>query len=268
MGYQPSEVVGKHHSMFVVPGSITQGEYKAFWARLARGHFEQGTYHRMGKNRRDVWIDASYNPIMDPQGRPFKVVKYATDVTDRYLAVETLASTVSALSDSVSRVQQASRLVQKSEDIAKLGGGKLTQLVEDMENLSKSSQKVVEIISVVNEIALQTNLLALNASVEASRAGDAGRGFAVVAQEVRSLAQRTAAAAKQVKDLISQSVDQIQVNSDAVANSGDTMKDIVDSILEVNSLMDAISATTSSQANELQVVSDRLQGGGRNSKTR
>src|SRR5580704_7635604 len=297
LGYSLDEIKGQHHSMFVEPTYRQSSEYKLFWEKLGRGEYDAGQYKRIGKGGREVWIQASYNPIMDLNGKPFKVVKYATDVTASVKAsqalqqavsqvrdavesaknndltdrvplegkngeiealctgvnglLDTMASVIQKIKSSVREVssasaeiststtdlsqrteeqaasleetsasmeqmsatvkknaenaQQANQSAASTQDVADRGGQVVAKAVDAMARIEESSRKISDIIGVIDEIARQTNLLALNAAVEAARAGEAGRGFAVVASEVRSLAQRSSQAAKDIKDLITNS---------------------------------------------------------------
>ena len=193
MGYRADEVVGRHHSMFVTPEEARGAAYQEFWRKLREGRHDAGQYLRIGKGGRQVWIEASYNPILDAEGRPFKVVKYATDITKRFTAAQTLRVTVQGLTENAERASQANTLAQDACKVAEEGGRTVQDVVRTMFAITDSSRRISEIIGVMDGIAFQTNILALNAAVE-RRAGPHGKGFAVVAAEVRSLAQNSAAA--------------------------------------------------------------------------
>jgi len=144
--------------------------------------------------------------------------------------------------------EQVSRLANSTTDVASRGGQVMGNVVTTMALISESSRRIADIISVIDGIAFQTNILALNAAVEAARAGEQGRGFAVVASEVRSLAGRSAAAAKEIKLLIDDSVGKVESGSRLVTNAGETMSDVVHQVEQVNRLIAEITAASKEQA--------------------
>jgi methyl-accepting chemotaxis protein len=457
VGYTKDEIRGQHHRMFVDPAYRESTEYRAFWDKLGRGEFDAGQYKRIGKGGREIWIQATYNPIPDMDDKPFKVVKYATDITEQkrqdemnaafkgaldnlgssvtvadanlniiYLNnsmremfnavqadfrkdlpsfdasrvlgsnidmfhknlshqrqvlanltktlttqikiggrtmrismnpmldaagkrvgtvvewmdrtaelateadIKSLVASVTAgdltqrmdiegrtgvfaeigkgineLSDSmgelVSRVQEAatevsrgseeisqgntdlsqrteeqassleetassmeemtstvkqnadnaskaSQLAAAARDQADKGGSVVSQAIRAMTGINDASKKIVDIIGVIDEIAFQTNLLALNAAVEAARAGEQGRGFAVVASEVRSLAGRSATAAKEIKGLIQDSVRKVEEGSTLVTQSGQTLDQIVTAVKKVSDIIGEIAGASQEQS--------------------
>lgn len=342
MGYTLDEVKGKHHSIFVDPAFKNSPEYAAFWDQLRQGIYASGEYKRLNKLGKPVYIQASYNPILDQNGKPFRVVKYATDVTGRTLAVESIKSIMASLTDgdllktidepldgdfkvlgesinhfidelrdtivkihtavetidtasneiatgnadlssrteqqassleetasameeltgtvklNAENADQAKGLASQASDVASEGGKVIEQVVHTMGEINDSAQRISDIIGVIDGIAFQTNILALNAAVEAARAGEQGRGFAVVASEVRTLAQRSAEAAKDIKALISASVDKIGDGNVLVNKSGETMANIVTAIKRVNDIMSEIAAASSEQATGIQEVSNAV----------
>ena len=167
-------------------------------------------------------------------------------------ALEETASSIEELSSTVRQnadnARQANQLAQNASSVAVQGGQAVSQVVETMRGISESSKKIADIINVIDGIAFQTNILALNAAVEAARAGEQGRGFAVVAAEVRSLAGRSAQAAKEIKQLISESVSRVEQGSTQVDQAGATMNEVVVSIRRVTDIMGEISAASSEQS--------------------
>jgi len=346
MGYRLEEIKGQHHSMFVEAAYRTSDDYRRFWEKLARGDYESAQYKRIGKGGKEVWIQGSYNPILDANGRPYKVVKYATDVTaqvklsqqmeesvaqtqqiikgategdlakrldisgksgDLAKLAEAINSLLGSIADIVSNVKhsasevlrgaeeisqgnanlsqrteeqsssleetassmeemtstvkqnadnagQANQLATAARDQAEKGGAVVGNAVRAMADINDSSKKISDIISVIDEIAFQTNLLALNAAVEAARAGEQGRGFAVVATEVRSLAGRSATAAKEIKELIQDSVRKVEDGSLLVTQSGQTLEQIVLSVKKVSDIVAEIAAASQEQSSGIEQV--------------
>jgi methyl-accepting chemotaxis protein len=166
-------------------------------------------------------------------------------------SMEELTSTVKQNADNA---RQANQLAASASEIAAKGGAVVSQVVETMESIDASSKKIVDIISVIDGIAFQTNILALNAAVEAARAGEQGRGFAVVATEVRSLAQRSAAAAKEIKTLIGDSVEKVEVGSRLVGEAGSTMEEVVASVRRVTDIMGEITSASAEQSAGIEEV--------------
>jgi methyl-accepting chemotaxis protein len=158
--------------------------------------------------------------------------------------MEQLTSTVGQNADNA---RQANQLARSASEVATQGGSVVEQVVVTMGSINESSRKIVDIISVIDGIAFQTNILALNAAVEAARAGEQGRGFAVVATEVRNLAQRSAAAAKEIKALIDDSVEKVGSGTKLVEQAGSTMHEVVSSIKQVTDIVGEISAATQEQ---------------------
>ena len=170
-------------------------------------------------------------------------------------AMEELTSTVK---QNASNAQQANTLAQSASAVSEQGGEVMQQVTDTMASINASSKKIVDIISVIDGIAFQTNILALNAAVEAARAGEQGRGFAVVATEVRNLAQRSAAAAKEIKALIDDSVTKVGTGSELVQKAGTTMHAVVDSVKRVTEIMGEISVASAEQSQGIGEVSNAI----------
>jgi methyl-accepting chemotaxis protein len=179
----------------------------------------------------------------------------ASSLEETASSMEELTSTVK---QNAENAKQANQLAIGASDVAGKGGAVVGQVVDTMASINESSRKIVDIISVIDGIAFQTNILALNAAVEAARAGEQGRGFAVVAAEVRNLAQRSAAAAKEIKTLIGDSVDKVENGSKLVAQAGDTMEEIVTSIKRVTDIMAEISAASAEQSAGIEQVNQAI----------
>jgi methyl-accepting chemotaxis protein len=180
----------------------------------------------------------------------------ASSLEQTAASMEEMTATVS---QNAENARKASKRASEASAVAERGGEVVGAVVSTMSGISASSKKIADIIGVIDGIAFQTNILALNAAVEAARAGEQGRGFAVVASEVRSLAQRSAAAAKEIRQLISDSVGRIDAGSKQVAEAGKTMGEIVESVKRVNGLIAEISAASQEQSQSLTQVSDTVQ---------
>ncbi|MFS2316344.1 methyl-accepting chemotaxis protein [Maricaulis sp. D1M11] len=288
MGYSLDEIQGEHHAIFVDPDFARTTEYKTFWADLAQGKFHSGEFRRVNKAGEDVWIQAIYNPIYDMNGRIDRVVKFATDITDRVTrnqqrdaAVKAIDAELSSIAATVtqsaaratgmaSTSQQTSASVQGIaagiEELAASAGELAGQLdrttaitqsaVERAKatnqvvgGLSEGARKIGEVVALINGIAEQTNLLALNATIEAARAGEAGKGFAVVASEVKGLATQAAKATEQI--------------SSQIENMQDTTRSAVDAIDQITATIGEIDqvATSAAEAVDQQTqVTSELSG--------
>jgi methyl-accepting chemotaxis protein len=349
-GYAENEVIGKHHSMFVPSEHRATAEYKEFWEKLARGEAVAGEFQRVGRSGNEIWLQASYNPILDAEGRPFKVVKFATDITEQHNvaaalkdaveqtqnvtasaqagdltqrvslegktgAIKDMCQGVNDLIDKMTEVlsqiaeagetintaageistgntdlsqrteqqatslqetassmeelaatvkqnaenaKQANQLAAAASGVAVKGGQVVGNVVTTMSAINESARKIEDIISVIDGIAFQTNILALNAAVEAARAGEQGRGFAVVAGEVRNLAQRSSSAAKEIKDLITDSVSKTAEGTKLVESAGETMNEIVSSVQRVTDIMGEITAASQEQSSGIDQVNQSV----------
>ncbi len=222
MGYRLDEVKGEHHRMFVEPSVSESVEYKAFWEKLHRGENEQKVYKRIGKGGKEVYIQASYNPIFDMNGEPFKVVKFATEVTELMKAADLtdttsqqMQSVATAIEEMSASVLEISKNMSKSKEATDNITAKVSISGDASDRLIETMQSMENVVGLIRDIAEQVNLLALNATIEAARAGDAGKGFAVVASEVKNLANQTSRAT----DDIAEKISAVQVLSGEVASS-------------------------------------------------
>ena len=222
MGYALDEIKGRHHSLFAEPAYAASAEYRAFWDKLNRGEFDSGQYRRLAKGGREVWIQASYNPICDLNGKPFKVVKFASDVTKQVIArkkaehVRSMMESVAAGAEELNvSVKEIASSMAKSKDTANDAAERVSSADQSTHRLSEAAQSMGGVVDLINEITGQINLLALNATIESARAGEAGRGFAVVASEVKNLANQ----AKQATDTITSEIDALNTISGDVASS-------------------------------------------------
>jgi methyl-accepting chemotaxis protein len=235
LGYSLAEIKGKHHSMFVPPEERQGDAYRAFWASLNRGEFQAAEYGRIGKGGRKVWIQASYNPIRDLNGQPYKVVKYATDVTRQVLVrmgnerVRAMMETVAAGAEELnSSVREISAAMVKSKDTASAAVERVEAADQQAQRLSEAAGAMSNIVQLIGDITGQINLLALNATIESARAGEAGRGFAVVAAEVKNLANQ----AKQATDKIEQEIGNLNGISSDVVGALNSIKSAIQNVSE------------------------------------
>ncbi|VTU26389.1 Serine chemoreceptor protein [Variovorax sp. SRS16] len=203
----------------------------------------------------DTIATASSEITSGNQNLSSRTEQQASSLEETAASMEELTSTVKQNADNA---RQANQLAVSASEVAVKGGSVVSQVVDTMASIHASSKKIVDIIAVIDGIAFQTNILALNAAVEAARAGEQGRGFAVVAAEVRNLAQRSAAAAKEIKTLIGDSVDKVDAGSALVGEAGRTMEEIVDSVQRVTDIMGEITAASQEQTSGIEQINQAI----------
>lgn len=208
MGYSLEKLRGKHHRVFCTPEDYNSPAYQAFWEKLRRGEFIVDRFKRIDAHGREVWLEASYNPIVDAHDVLYKVVKFATVITDQVKQEQAVADAANIAYETSRQTdasaQKGAEVVSKTVEVMRGLEAYMQDAAGGIEALDKQSQVIGSIIKTISDIAGQTNLLALNAAIEAARAGEQGRGFAVVADEVRQLASRTSAATEEIARVVQQ----------------------------------------------------------------
>jgi len=254
LGYSLAEIKGKQHSMFVPPQARDSAEYREFWAALKRGEFQSGEFERLGKGGRQVWIQASYNPIRDLNGKPYKIVKFASDTTLQVVTrmksekvrgmMEHVAAGAEQLNASVHQIADA---MAKSKDTASTAVERVEAADQQTQRLSSAAGSMSSIVELIADITGQINLLALNATIESARAGEAGRGFAVVAAEVKNLANQ----AQQATDRIGSEIGNLNGISSDVIGALNAIKNAIQSVSEYVSSTATAVGEQSTVANEM-----------------
>lgn len=294
-GYSLEEMVGQHHRMFMFEDDVSHQSCEEFWGGLAGGTPRSGEFRRRVKSGEELWIQASYNPLLDSSGKVYKIVKFASDITAevesrqrRLEAQEVIGRDIGEITGAVSSANQQAATVASSSDQASnnvqamaasieelvASVNEINQQVVEASNISRQAEKDAEkttdtvgslseaadeienVVKLISDIAEQTNLLALNATIEAARAGEAGKGFAVVASEVKSLATQTSKATEE----IGLSITRVQTST---GEAVDAIKVISETIMKINEITTVISsaveeqsATTSEMSSSMQVAAD------------
>ena len=259
LGYTLAEIQGKHHGMFVEQKERDAPAYREFWEALNHGQYQAAEYKRLAKGGREIWIQASYNPILDLNGKPFKVVKYATDITAQAVGrkkaenARSLIESVAAGSEEMSAsIREISETMSKSRETATMATERVAAADAQAQRLNDAAEAMGGIVELIGNITGQINLLALNATIESARAGEAGRGFAVVASEVKNLANQ----AKGATDTISKEIESL---NDVASGVSTSLADIKTSIAAVNEFIASTAAAVEEQSIVTQDMSSNMQ---------
>ncbi|WP_250475431.1 PAS domain-containing methyl-accepting chemotaxis protein [Caballeronia sp. GAFFF1] len=269
IGYTLREIVGKHHRMFCDPETTATAEYRDFWARLSRGDYHAGRFERVSKHGYRVWLQATYNPVLDESGRPYKIVKYASDITAQVERERRMQASLIAMSEKIdelsqsidgiaTRTREATAVATETQAEADTGGRTLAESMSAIKEIEQSSAGISEVVKVISEIATQTNMLAFNAAIEAARAGEHGLGFSVVASEVRRLAERCSQATNEIRRHIDESVHRIKTGSETSGRAANGFDRIRAGVNRTTETIAGIHQVTEKQATATRTVSELL----------
>lgn len=241
MGYRESDIVGRHHSIFCTPAYASSPSYQKLWSDLAAGHYFGGECERVARDGRTVWLEATYNPVRDESGKPYRVIKIASDISAKVMrnqAIQSSAHTAYEVSlETEALVEAGEMIIHRTLEKMQGLSTHVKASSEQVSNLGQQTHAISSIVKTIREIADQTNLLALNAAIEAARAGETGRGFAVVADEVRKLAERTSSSTNE----ISQMIGKIQSGSrTAIESMASSLSEVEEGVLLANETGEAI----------------------------
>lgn len=253
MGYSIKDLEGQHHRIFCSRELSNSEEYRQFWQKLNNGEFISGTFQRINKQGETMWLEATYNPIFDTQGKLYKIMKFAKDNTAYIEANKRTGEVAYDSSMSTERIsQRGNDIVNKAIEAMQHVSEGLQAAASNIDSLSNQSEQISNIVNTITSIADQTNLLALNAAIEAARAGEQGRGFAVVADEVRQLAGRTSKSTAEIDGVVKKNN---QLANAAVLSMEDIVKQSQEGMSLIQQTGEAISEISASTKEMVNIVS-------------
>lgn len=246
VGYKREEVLGKHHKIFCFERFYQENQ--DFWQRLKAGEFFTGRFERKDARGNRIWLEATYNPIVNSKGEVYKVIKFASDITERIETAMQATDLANRTSETIQRVtNETSESLSNAAELAHVINKQVNEASQNSDTLNQHAEDIKKIVTTIRAIAEQTNLLALNAAIEAARAGEFGRGFAVVADEVRTLAKRAGDATKEIESVVVENAELIKViheQMDSIKTSSDSsqlqMSGVTDKLQNVSSSIEEL----------------------------
>lgn len=246
--YSLLELVGKHHRILCEKHLVSSPEYTEFWRDLNKGEYKSGQYKRLDKQGNVIWLEASYNPIINSQGELLKFVKFATDISEQVTAAADARNIAAKTSEEADgAAQRGMETVQNAVELMNSLSTDVSQASQSLQALSVQAEKINNIVVTISGIADQTNLLALNAAIEAARAGEQGRGFAVVADEVRQLASRTSESTTEINDVVQKNIalsssatHSMQQSTGQIESCKNLVEQLKETIADINSGVSSI----------------------------
>lgn len=249
--YNLQELQGRHHKIFCEDSLVNSPEYTQFWQELNRGQYQSGQYKRVDKHGHVIWLEASYNPIFDELGNLTKIIKFATNITDRVEGAAQAREVASHTSNEADHAaQKGMEIVQDTVTLMANLSQDIGTASQNLQELNTQADQINNIVNTISGIAEQTNLLALNAAIEAARAGEQGRGFAVVADEVRQLAARTSSSTTEIAEVVNKNVElsdqathSMQKSTSQIEEGSALVEKLNVTIADINSGVKAIGET-------------------------